>query len=544
MVTNKKKRKANKDVKAEIETKDRVNTLNSSMNNNKQSLREEKKNAATGVDTSSREHDESGYQADEPENDTNESTCPKQNPLTMFESIQPPLSTCTLEAISALGFSRMTPVQRAVIPLFLTNKDVSVQAVTGSGKTCAFLIPMVEMILRLENILKKSEVGGLVISPTRELARQTYNVTCHFCSCAKMPKPILLVGGARAIPDDLAQFRELGSDIVIATPGRLEDIITRYDDFNFRTLECLILDEADVLLDMGFEVTLTSILSKLPKMRRTGLFSATSNNNKLKSLLRAGLRNPVNVNVAVQDKAKSQSVEEVTKSATPVTLTNYYSICTLTTKLNHLVHFLRKHLAMGQKCICFFLSCAHVEFYHLVLMHILNKNRKEDKKYYIEALHGKKVQKRREKTMERFREVDSGVLLCTDIAARGLDISDVNWVIQFDAPTDPASFVHRVGRSARAGKKGNSIIFLNRKEESYIDFLLRRKVPLTPLPIEEGGVTANTDENKEDESTVEDVLPQVKALVMKDRDVLEKGTSAFTAHIRAYKEHQCAFIFR
>ena len=494
---------------------------------------------------------------DEAENDESLSAVSKQSQdqtnTSSFESIKPPLSECTLKAISALNFHRTTPVQKAVIPLFLTNKDVSVQAVTGSGKTCAFIIPMVEMILRLENLLKKIEVGGLVISPTRELARQTYDVACHFCKFAKLRQPILLVGGTRPILDDLSLFQELGSDIVIATPGRLEDIITRYDTFQFRTIECLILDEADVLLDMGFEVTLTSILGKLPKMRRTGLFSATSSNHRLKHLLRAGLRNPVTITVAVHDKSKHKTVQDAIQNATatPVTLTNYYSICTLTSKLNQLVHFLRQHLENNQKCICFFLSCAHVEFYHIVLSHVLNKDKKKDS-YYIEPLHGKKVQKRREKAMERFRQVSSGVLLCTDIAARGLDITDVNWVIQFDAPVDPSSFVHRVGRSARAGKRGKSVIFLTRKEESYVDFLLRRKIPLTPLPALEGGVDIDIDDdnsqtqdnNVKQENELLDVLPQVKELVMKDRDALEKGTSAFTAHIRAYKEHQCAFIFR
>jgi len=495
---------------------------------------------------------------DSPENDQPE-TAIQQPPLNSFATIRPPLSPCTLDAISALQFERMTPVQKAVIPLFLTHKDVSVQAVTGSGKTCAFIIPMVEMLLRVETILKTTEVGGLVISPTRELARQTYHVACHFCQFAKLPKPILLVGGSRSVLEDLTLFQELGSDIVIATPGRLEDILSRYDTFQFRTLECLILDEADVLLDMGFEIALTSILRKLPKMRRTGLFSATTNQNRLKNLLRAGLRNPVTIHVAVQDKSNQAQAtkllkDEVSRSATPVSLTNYYSLCQLTTKLNQLVHFLKTHLQQGQKCICFFLSCAHVEFYQLVLDHIINHHLPKSEKFYIEQLHGKKVQKRREKTMERFREVSSGVLLCTDVAARGLDISDVNWVIQFDAPTDPSSFVHRVGRSARAGKKGKSLIFLTKKEVSYVDFLLKRKIPLSRLPEEEGGVyqiqnemLENAENGSEDDEKIidiKDVLPTVKNLVMKDRDVLEKGTKAFTAHIRAYKEHHCGFIFR
>lgn len=307
-------------------------------------------------------------------------------------------------------------------------------------------------------------------------------------------------------------------------------------------------------------------------MRRTGLFSATRNHNGVKHLVRAGLRNPVMIKVAVNEKqgqnnssSSSSSGSDNSKSkpssnsATPSTLTNYYSLCKMSTKFNQFVHFIKKH--QHQKCICFFLSCAHVEFYYKVLTHLIPSSA-----LHIEPLHGKKVQKRREKAMERFRETDNtkgqngkgSLLLCTDVAARGLDISNVEWVIQYDAPTDPANFVHRVGRSARAGKRGKSVIFLSEKEESYIDFLSGRQVSLTQLPRDEGGImnivsestddAGDTDGNDskmgEEDPDLKDYMPKVKKLVMTDRDVLEKGTKAFTSHIRAYKEHQCGFIFR
>ena len=132
---------------------------------------------------------------------------------------------------------------------------------------------MVEMILRRTVLLTKSQVGGLVISPTRELARQTFLVAKELCRFASLPEPLLLMGGGgghRPVAGDLETFKKTGSDIVIGTPGRIDDILTRYSDLQMNELECLVLDEADVLLDMGFEVVLTSILSKLPKMRRTG----------------------------------------------------------------------------------------------------------------------------------------------------------------------------------------------------------------------------------------------------------------------------------
>jgi ATP-dependent RNA helicase DDX55/SPB4 len=245
-------------------------------------------------------------------------------------------------------------------------------------------------------------------------------------------------------------------------------------------------------------------------------------------------------------------------------------------QLTRLATFLEDH--KDETVIVFFLTCACVEFYGTVLQKLLPDN-------YIESLHGKMVQKRREKSMERFRECASsdgkgngGALLCTDVAARGLDLPNVHWVVQFDAPQDPSFYVHRVGRSGRAGKVGNSLLFLTQKEEAYVDLLSMRKVPLSPLSpserccppdmIEEDDDGAEksakskppADTNDDDEKTGEksrvilsaydpkerlnDILPKVRELALRDRDVLEKGTKAYTSYIRAYKEHQCAFIFR
>ena len=503
-----------------------------------------------------------------------------------FESINPPLSEGILSAISSYGFKTMTPVQAASIPFFLTNKDVCVQAVTGSGKTLAFLIPMAEMILRRTSLLTKSQVGGLVISPTRELARQTFNVAKDLCRFASLPEPLLLVGGGgghRPVTADLDTFAKSGSDIVIGTPGRIDDILSRYSDLQMNELECLILDEADVLLDMGFEVTLTSILSKLPKMRRTGLFSATRSGTSAaggsaksvkKLMARAGLRNPVMINVAIAASAVSESTkpkdEEPSEKlapeeqATPSSLTNHYIISPLDEKLSRLVAFLRQH--KNEKVIVFFLTCACVEYYGLALKQLLRADT-----YYVEYLHGKLNPKRREKAMERFRnggteaepahtrKATGSILLCTDVAARGLDVPDIQWTIQFDAPSDPSQYIHRVGRSARAGKFGKSLIFLTSKEESFIDFLRLRKVPITEIEENEHCAPATSiisttalpnkngkNEALEDAEKIEiaNVLPKIRQFVLGDRDLLEKGTKAYTSYIRAYKEYHCAFIFR
>jgi ATP-dependent RNA helicase DDX55/SPB4 len=390
--------------------------------------------------------------------------------------------------------------------------------------------------------------------------------------------PLLLVGGGssgsnsvnhRPVTEDLRTFQKEASDIVIGTPGRMEDVLSRYSVMDVSELEILILDEADVLLfgKTVIDPTIAAILSKLPKMRRTGIFSATTtftSNKSVKPLLqRAGMRNPVLINVQVAardvDESSSKSLpgQESSSSTkpkikdsntyTPTTLTNYYLVTRLEEKISRLAAFLTSH--RDEKIIVFFLTCACVDFYGTTLQDILKKE-----KVYIELLHGKLVQKRREKAMERFREADSGgVLFCTDVAARGLDVDNVDWVIQVDSPQDPSQFVHRVGRSARAGRKGASLVFLTDKEESYVDLLANRQVRLTELPTTEEccrpiqKLSKDTEDQDEESSTTEmipDILPEIRGLVLKDRDMLEKGTKAFTSYIRAYKEHVCAFIFR
>lgn len=484
----------------------------------------------------------------------------------------------------------MTPVQAATIPLFLQNKDVAVQAVTGSGKTLAFLIPTVERIRKRVSPYSKSQIGALILSPTRELALQTWTVCSELCKTMKMAPPLLLVGGGssgkssganhRPVTEDLKSFRKEGNDIVIGTPGRMEDILTRYNVLDVSELDILILDEADVLLfgKTVMDPTIATILNRLPKMRRTGIFSATTtftSNKSIKPLLqRAGMRNPVLINVQVAanpgadtspskgDESSSHAKDKaLTKSSgskqssgstyTPTSLTNYYLVTNLEEKISRLVAFLQSH--RNEKTIVFFLTCACVDFYGSALKQLLDKSKTkkqnnkigDDASVTIELLHGKLVQKRREKAMERFRESKSGgALFATDVAARGLDVSDIDWVVQVDAPQDPSQFIHRVGRSARAGRQGSSLLFLADKEESYVDLLGNRQVALHELPETEVCRRDIGDDGSLSSDTIDDFLPKIRDLVLKDRDYLEKGTKAFTSYIRGYKEHVCGFIFR
>lgn len=441
-----------------------------------------------------------------------------------FASVQPPLSKDVLDAIAALGFTQMTPVQCATIPLFLRHKDVCVEAVTGSGKTLAFVVPTVEMLLRREKRLRRNQLGAVILSPTRELANQTFRVVEHFASATDM-HPMLLVGGTN-VEREMDALREEGADILVGTPGRVLDILQRCEAsgaLDLKELEVLILDEADTLLDMGFAAAVGEILRKMPKQRRTGLFSATQT-KEVKALARAGLRNPVTVNVAVnaRSSAPGGGASGGTRSI-PTTLQSFSHTLRAEDKLDTLIPFLQDH--RDEKVLVFMLTCAAVDFFSKALPRLPGAEGLR-----VEGLHGRMPQKRRSAVFEKFSEPGAPcVLVCTDVAARGLDVPDVSWIVQYDPPQDPSFFVHRVGRTARAGRSGSALAFLLEHEESYVDFLRIKGVPMAPM---------------QDLRRVGGSLEALKALQRSDRELLEAGTRAFISYLRAYKEHQCAFIFR
>ncbi|XP_071472219.1 ATP-dependent RNA helicase DDX55 isoform X3 [Marmota flaviventris] len=388
-------------------------------------------------------------------------------------SLPVPLHPRVLGALRELGFSSMTPVQSATIPLFMRNKDVAAEAVTGSGKTLAFVIPILEILLRREEKLKKSQVGAIIITPTRELAIQIDEVLSHFTKHFPQFSQILWIGG-RNPGEDVERFRQQGGNIIVATPGRLEDMFRRKSEgldlvSCVKSLDVLVLDEADRLLDMGFEASINTILEFLPKQRRTGLFSATQT-QEVENLVRAGLRNPVRISV------KEKGVAASSTQKTPSRLENYYMVCKADEKFNQLVHFLRNH--KQEKHLVFF----------------------------------------------------SGILVCTDVMARGIDIPEVNWVLQYDPPSNASAFVHRCGRTARIGHGGSALVFLLPMEESYVNFLaINQKCPLQEMKLQKNTV---------------DLLPKLRALALADRAVFEKGMKAFVSCVQAYAKHECSLIFR
>ncbi|CAI0443826.1 unnamed protein product [Linum tenue] len=305
---------------------------------------------------------------------------------TRFSDLNPALSDPVLDALKEGGFDYCTPVQAATIPLLCGYKDVAVDAATGSGETLAFVVPLVEILRRVSPAPKPQQVLGIIISPTRELSSQIYHV-------AKLFIATLSKGGD--VKADVKKIEEDGANLLIGTPSRLHDIMERVDDLDFRNLEVLILDEADRLLDMGFQKQLNAIISRLPKLRRTGLFSATQT-EAVQELAKAGLRNP-------------------------------YFECEADKKPSELVDLLVKN--KSRKTIIYFMTCACVDYWGVVLPQLSVL-----KGLSLISLHGKMKQNAREKALAKFTSLTSGVLLCTDVDARGLDILGVDYIVQYDPP--------------------------------------------------------------------------------------------------------------
>jgi ATP-dependent RNA helicase DDX18/HAS1 len=369
------------------------------------------------------------------------------------------LSEKTMKAIEDMKFETMTEIQRRGIPPLLAGRDVLGAAKTGSGKTLSFLIPAVEMLHSLR-FKPRNGTGVIIVSPTRELALQIFGVARELMEHHSQTFGIV-IGGAnrRAEAEKLAK----GVNLIVATPGRLLDHLQNTQGFVFKNVKALVIDEADRILEVGFEDEMRQIIKILPKEeRQTMLFSATQT-TKVEDLARISLRpGPLYINV---DHAEEHS--------TVAGLEQGYTICEADMRFRLLFTFLKKH--PSKKIIVFFSSCNCVKYFSELLNYI---------DLPVLDLHGKQKQQKRTNTFFEFCNAKQGTLICTDVAARGLDIPAVDWIVQFDPPDDPRDYIHRVGRTARgANAKGKSLMFLQPNEIGFLSHLKEAKVPLVEFEI-------------------------------------------------------------
>nr|CAD7462876.1 unnamed protein product [Timema tahoe] len=421
-----------------------------------------------------------------------------------FEALADKVCEHTLKGVSDLGFTTMTEIQARSIPPLLEGRDLVGSAKTGSGKTLAFLIPAIELIYKLR-FMPRNGTGCIIISPTRELSMQTFGVLKEMMKYHHHTYGLLMGGTNRQTE---AQKLSKGINILVATPGRLLDHLQNTPEFIFKNLQCLIIDEADRILEIGFEEEIKQIINLLPKRRQTMLFSATST-SKTEGLLKLALKKePVYVGVDdLKDKATVEGLEQG------------YVVCPSEKRFLLLFTFLKKN--RKKKVMVFLSSCMSVKYYHELLNYI---------DLPVMSIHGKQKQTKRTTTFFEFCNADTGILLCTDVAARGLDIPAVDWIVQFDPPDDPKEYIHRVGRTARGeGGRGHALLILRPEELGFLRYLKQARIPLNEFDFSW--------------SKIADIQLQLEKLISKNYFLNMSAKSAYKSYVRAYDSHHLKQIF-
>ncbi len=366
------------------------------------------------------------------------------------------LDQAILDAVASLGYEEPTPVQRETIPLLLDGRDLLAQAATGTGKTAAFALPLLDRISRLP-AEDQRRTNGLVLVPTRELAMQVAEAVHKYARGSRL-SVVPLYGGAPM----LQQIRALerGAHVVVATPGRALDHIRR-GTLKLSRLDVLILDEADEMLDMGFAEDLDAILEATPRERQTALFSATMP-ARILSIAERHLKNPTRLAIAREAPGKVPRVRQVAyivaRAHKPASLERVLE----TENPDSALVFCRTRLEVD------------------TLVEMLNAHG-----HRAEALHGGMEQRQRDRVMARFRDGQVDLLVATDVAARGLDIERLSHVINYDVPASAESYVHRIGRTGRAGRGGTAITLAEPREHRLLramEAATRQKIDVAPIP--------------------------------------------------------------
>ncbi|KAF3790559.1 putative DEAD-box ATP-dependent RNA helicase 29 [Nymphaea thermarum] len=372
-----------------------------------------------------------------------------------FESLS--LSYNVFRGIKRKGYRVPTPIQRKTMPLILAGLDVVAMARTGSGKTAAFLVPMLE---KLKEHVSQGGVRALILSPTRDLALQTFKFTKELGRYTDLRTSVLVGGDSME-----SQFEELAQnpDIIIATPGRLMHHLDEIDDMSLRTVQYVVFDEADCLFGMGFAEQLHKILGHLSETRQTLLFSATLP-SALAEFAKAGLRDPQLVRLDLDTRISPD-------------LKLMFFTLRQEEKYAALLYLVRERISSEQQTLIFVSTKHHVEF-----LNVLFKKEGVD----ASVVYGDMDQDARKIHLSRFRSRKTMLLVVTDVAARGIDIPLLDNVINWDFPPKPKIFVHRVGRAARAGRTGTAYSLVTSEDMPYLlDLHLFLSKPLKPAPTEE-----------------------------------------------------------
>lgn len=373
-----------------------------------------------------------------------------------------PLDKTILKAIKEIGYNTPTPIQEKTIPLVLENCDIIASAQTGTGKTAAFALPIIEKLIWHQNSKKKGKkIRALIVSPTRELAVQINDDIKVYAKYTNL-RTTVIFGGTSIEPQK--EVLNKGVDILVATPGRLLDL-RKQEIVNLSYIQTLVIDEADLMLDMGFIDDVKKIVKLCPKNRQILLFSATMP-KKVTQLANTILNSP-------------QKVEISSNSSVTKLVNQHLYYVPKRKKMELCLHLLRNTIKGS------ILIFRRTKFGVDKLEQVLTKNG-----YKATSLHGDKTQSARQQALNKFKNKNVNILIATDVAARGIDISGLDAVINFDLPNIPETYVHRIGRTGRAGLFGNSYSLCSADELNYIrsiQQLIEHQIKLVedhPYPLE------------------------------------------------------------
>lgn len=365
-----------------------------------------------------------------------------------------------LDGIDSMGYTTATPVQEQVIPIILSGRDLIASAQTGTGKTAAFLLPTIQNLLTHTH--DAHQINSMIIVPTRELAVQIAQSLEGMSYFTNISSIAVYGGGDGASFATEKKALSSGADIVICTPGRMIAHLNM-GYVKLQGLKYLILDEADRMLDMGFHDDIEKIISFLPKERQTLLFSATMP-DKMRKLALKILKDPVQVNIAISkppEKIKQEAFVVHEEQKVPLV----------------------KHILSSRKKESVIVFCSRKQSVKQ-LTHVLKRA-----KFSVEEIHSDLEQDKREQALLDFRNHKLNILVATDILSRGIDIEDIDLVINFDVPNDGEDYVHRIGRTARAASEGTAYTFISPREQqrfARIEQLLGHEVTKAPVPQELG----------------------------------------------------------
>ncbi|CAL9104628.1 unnamed protein product [Musa textilis] len=401
-----------------------------------------------------------------------------------------PLSDLTMKTIQEMGFENMTQIQARSIPPLLAGKEVMGAARTGSGKTLAFLIPAVELLHNI-HFMPRNGTGVIIICPTRELAIQTHAVAKDLLKYHSQTLGLVIGGAGRK---GEAEHLAKGVNLLVATPGRLLDHLKNTKGFIYKNLMFLIIDEADRILEANFEEDMKQIFKCLPKVEE---FACLSFKEKP-------------IYVGVDDGRSKVTVEGLQQG---------YCLVPSNKRFLVLYAFLKRNLS--KKIMVFFSSCNSVKYHSELLRYI-----------QIDCfdIHGKQKQQKRTATFFDFCKAQKGILLCTDVAARGLDIPAVDWIVQYDPPDEPKEYIHRVGRTARGeGSEGNALLFLLPEEVQFLLYLKEAKVPVK--------------EYEFNEKKVPNLQSHLEKIVGENYFLSQSAKDANRSYILAYNSHSMKNVF-